>query len=120
MSDLLLRADGLRRHIGNDWIWRGVDLGVPLDAETRAEIFQAWERHGVLVFRDQDIGDREHVAFSRNFGELEVLPEKDHTGDRLPEIFILTNVGDDGRLLPVASEPVTFTTLTLSTFVNRV
>ena len=28
MSDLLLRADGLGRHIGNDWIWRGVDLGV--------------------------------------------------------------------------------------------
>lgn len=26
MSDALLRADGLGRHIADDWIWRGVDI----------------------------------------------------------------------------------------------
>ncbi len=90
----------------------GIDLGLPLDASTRAEIVAAWETHGVLVFRDGDISDDEHVAFSRNFGELEVLPERDHTEDALPEIFTLSNVGPDGEILPAASEPVTFASLT--------
>ena len=90
----------------------GIDLGLPLDASTRAEIVAAWETHGVLVFRDGDISDGEHVAFSRNFGELEVLPERDHTEDALPEIFTLSNVGPDGEILPAASEPVTFASLT--------
>ncbi len=28
MSDVLLRADGLGRYIADDWIWRGVDVGL--------------------------------------------------------------------------------------------
>ncbi len=90
----------------------GVDLAAPVDPGTRAQIMEAWREHGVLVFRDQDISDVEHVAFSRNFGTLEVLPERNHTGDRLPEIFVLTNVGEDGEILPTKSEPVTFNSLT--------
>ena len=90
----------------------GINLAVPLDPETIAEIRSAWATHGVLVFREQDISDAEQVAFSRHFGDLEVLPEKDHTDDALSEIFVLTNVGPDGRIMSVDSEPVTFTTLT--------
>ena len=90
----------------------GVDLSRPLDIDTRSEIEAAWETHGVLVFRNQDIGDTEHVAFSRHFGGLEVLPETDRTDDTMPEIFILSNVGADGKIMPVESEPVTFNTLT--------
>ncbi len=90
----------------------GIDLAAPLDPESISEIQVAWETYGVLVFRDQDISDAEHVAFSRHFGVLEVLPESAHTEDALPEIFTLTNVGADGNILPAKSEPVTFNTLT--------
>lgn len=50
----------------------GVDLRQPLDAETVAAIEQGMDRYAVLVFHDQRITDDEQVAFSRNFGELEL------------------------------------------------
>jgi alpha-ketoglutarate-dependent taurine dioxygenase len=90
----------------------GVDLSKPVPLGTVAEIREAWGRHGVLVFRDQDISDPEHVAFARNFGDLEVLPERDYTDGRLPEIFKVSNIGDDGKLLPTSNESATFNTLT--------
>ena len=90
----------------------GVDISKPLSRETVLEIRKAWGRHGVLVFRDQDISDSEHVAFAQNFGDLEVLPERDHTDGRLPEIFKVSNIGDDGELLPTSNESATFNTLT--------
>lgn len=33
MSDVLLRADGLGRLIADDWIWRGVDIGLQAGAQ---------------------------------------------------------------------------------------
>ncbi len=90
----------------------GIDLREPLTAEARDELRAAWSRHGVLVFRDQDITDEQHVAFSRHFGNLEVLPERDYTEDRLPEIFILSNVDEKGEILPTDSAAVTFNSLT--------
>ncbi|MBD88004.1 MAG: hypothetical protein CMM34_07075, partial [Rhodospirillaceae bacterium] len=42
----------------------GVDLSTPLDPDTKSEIESAWKSFGVLVFRDQNISDAEHVAFS--------------------------------------------------------
>ena len=51
----------------------GVDLRHPLDDATFAEIYEAFETHSVLVFRDQDIDDAQQVAFSERFGPLEVM-----------------------------------------------
>ena len=90
----------------------GIDLAAPLDAETELQLRQAWAQYVVLVFRDQQISDAEHVRFSRHFGELEVLPEGSYNDGQLPEIFILSNVGADDEILPPESETVTFTTLT--------
>ena len=64
---------------------RNVHLGVAsrdpgLMAEIRALLLQ----YKVLFFRDQDITRGEHVAFARNFGELEDHPvagsDPDHPG----------------------------------------
>ncbi len=92
----------------------GVDLSTPLDPDTRTTIESAWNQFGVLVFRNQNISDSEHVVFSRNFGELEVLPETDRTDTDLPEIFILSNVDPNGEILPAESEAVMFNSLTWS------
>ena len=52
-----------------------VDLGAASrDADLVAEIRQLLLKHKVLFFRDQDITRAEHVAFARQFGELEDHP----------------------------------------------
>jgi taurine dioxygenase len=52
----------------------GVDLTRPLDARTVAAMRQALLDWKVLFFRDQDITTEQHLAFARNFGDLEVHP----------------------------------------------
>jgi alpha-ketoglutarate-dependent 2,4-dichlorophenoxyacetate dioxygenase len=50
----------------------GPDLSRPLDAPTWAAIRAAFEEHSVLVFPGQALDDEQQIAFSRNFGSLEV------------------------------------------------
>ena len=72
----------------------GVDLRQPLAAADRRTINDAWLRHLVLVFPgQQDLPPEGHIAFSRNFGDLD-----DHTsqppGYLHPdhrEILLITN-----------------------------
>ena len=93
---------------------RGVNFSSPLDQDTKSKVEAAWRTYGVLVFRDQDISDAEHVAFSRHFGELEILPETDRTDAAIPEMFVLSNVDSSGKILPAESEAVIFNSLTWS------
>jgi taurine dioxygenase len=46
----------------------GVDMRRPLDAETTAQVREAWLERGVVFFRDQDIGEAELEAFVGQFG----------------------------------------------------
>jgi len=55
----------------------GVDLARLNDAEF-AQIEQAWNRHGALLFRDQHITDDDLLSFSRRFGELDPPPNQEH------------------------------------------
>lgn len=76
---------------------RGVDLREPLDEETAEAIRQAWWRHVVLLFRDQDISPEDHIRFSRHFGLVEDYPLAHYRHERHPEIFLLTNMARDGK-----------------------
>ena len=71
----------------------GVDLSKPLDAETREGLRAALRDWKVLFFRDQDITTEEHLAFARNFGELEVHPFAPHKPD-YPEVLAITHDRD--------------------------
>lgn len=74
----------------------GVDLSQPLAPQTEKEIHDAWMKHLVLFFRDQDIGPCEHKDFARRFGELHVhpvLPSRRDEGH--PEIVVLES--DENR-----------------------
>ena len=66
------------------------------DAEI-ATLRDAFNTHGLLLFRDQDISPEAHVAFSRRFGELEHHVLSDALLDGLPEIYILSNLKKDGK-----------------------
>jgi alpha-ketoglutarate-dependent 2,4-dichlorophenoxyacetate dioxygenase len=76
---------------------RGVDVR-RLDAAAFDEIRSCFERHSLLLLRDQELSDEEQVAFARRFGPLERT--KVGTVGAGTELVILTNIGPDGAILP--------------------
>ncbi len=85
---------------------RGVDMRKPLDAQTRQDVLDAWTEHLVLVFPGQKVTDEEHVAFTRYFGEPEIFHQKIIKSQRTPEIFRVSNVDEDGNLMPTSNPTV--------------
>jgi alpha-ketoglutarate-dependent taurine dioxygenase len=79
---------------------RGVDLRTPMDAETFRAVHDAWMKHLVVVFPGQHITDEEHVAFTRFFGEPEIFHQTIIRSRSVKEIFRVSNVDDDGNLMP--------------------
>jgi alpha-ketoglutarate-dependent taurine dioxygenase len=88
----------------------GVDIRRPLTAADRGRIRAAWLEHLVLRFRDQEMSDQEHMAFTRQFGELEFNPAKliatqygveTQTSGREPEIppeiSVISNILEGGK-----------------------
>ena len=79
---------------------RGVDMHRPLSAKALQAVHDAWMQHLVLVFPGQHITDEEHVAFTRSFGEPEIFHQDIIKSRRVKEIFRVSNVDDDGNLMP--------------------
>ncbi|MEM6498188.1 MAG: TauD/TfdA family dioxygenase [Pseudomonadota bacterium] len=50
----------------------GIDLTEPLSSDEVAALETGMDRYAVLVFRDQNITDEQQIAFSKNFGEIEM------------------------------------------------
>jgi alpha-ketoglutarate-dependent 2,4-dichlorophenoxyacetate dioxygenase len=50
----------------------GIDITRPLTRDEAAEIERGMDHFGVMVFHDQHFTDETQMAFSRNFGELEL------------------------------------------------
>src|SRR5262245_42130137 len=88
----------------------GADLSKPLSFEDRGAIRGAWLQHLVLRFRDQPMSDQQHMAFTRQFGELEFNPAKliekqygveTQTSGRKseipPEISVISNILENGK-----------------------
>ena len=91
---------------------RGVDIRQPLTPIERDRIRAAWLNHLVLRFRDQPMTDAGHMAFTRQFGELEYNPAKliekqygvetQTSGRRSeipPEISVISNIVEDGKAI---------------------
>src|SRR5437870_11712822 len=90
----------------------GVDIRAKLDRPDRDAIRAAWLGNLVLRFRDQTMDDAQHMAFTRQFGDLEFNPgaliarqygvENYSTGRRTevpPEISVISNIIEDGRAI---------------------
>ena len=78
----------------------GIDMRQPLDDATRQELLDAWTQHLVLVFPGQPVTDEEHVAFTRFLGEPEIFHQAIIKSTRVREIFRVSNVNDEGLLMP--------------------
>jgi taurine dioxygenase len=76
----------------------GLDLSEGAGSADIARIKAALADRGVLVFRDQaNLTPAQHVAFSRNFGPLEIHVQHAFHHKQHPEILIVSNVVEDGK-----------------------
>jgi alpha-ketoglutarate-dependent 2,4-dichlorophenoxyacetate dioxygenase len=79
----------------------GVDLREPLDNAAVAAIEDAINQYGVLVFPSQFIDDRQQMAFSSRFGELETsvkLYRKDYVPRLDPHVSDISNLDKKNRI----------------------
>ncbi|ETN42537.1 uncharacterized protein HMPREF1541_01694 [Cyphellophora europaea CBS 101466] len=86
----------------------GVDFSKPVPDEVFREILSAITKYGVLVFRHAALDDRRHVAFARQFGELDDVKPYIAAGRKnrfdFDELFDVSNLEDDGSLVAVDSK----------------
>jgi alpha-ketoglutarate-dependent 2,4-dichlorophenoxyacetate dioxygenase len=85
----------------------GIDISRLASPQDVAAIEAGMDKYAVLVFRDQKITDEQQMAFSRNFGALEVGPgnnitkrEDKRLGTGMDDV---SNLGKDGKPLPLDS-----------------
>jgi alpha-ketoglutarate-dependent taurine dioxygenase len=90
----------------------GVDIREPLSTADRDAIRKAWLDNLVLRFRGMPMTDAQHMAFTRQFGELEFNPaaliakqygvntQTDGRKDEVPpEISVISNIIEDGKAI---------------------
>jgi alpha-ketoglutarate-dependent 2,4-dichlorophenoxyacetate dioxygenase len=79
----------------------GIDLTAPVAREDFHAIWDAFNEHQILVFRDQRFDDESQVAFSRNFGTLETMEAHASNNWQPGHIAVMTNLDVNGDLLPL-------------------
>ena len=79
----------------------GVDLSGPIDDATFDQIRRAFERYAVIIFRDHPFDDADHIRFSARFGALKKLKLEQFLAGRHPEIFVVSNIKEDGKYIGV-------------------
>ncbi len=89
---------------------RGVDLSQPIDDATFRTIERAYAEHGVLVFRDQHLTERQLVAVTERFGEVEEYVRSTFAMPDHPEIILITNIEKGGEFVGVADAGTTWHT----------
>lgn len=79
---------------------RGLDISRGISEETFQEILEAWYRHLVLRFRDQDITDQQLVEFALRFGSLHHAAGSEYGGkpEELHEaVELISNIVKNGK-----------------------
>ena len=75
----------------------GLDLREPLTNALKTEIYNAFLKYQLLVFRDQDLNKEEQVAFTEQFGELEKHTLTNKGASDSPFVHIVTNLDAEGK-----------------------
>ena len=79
----------------------GIDLLQPLAREDMQVIWDAFNEHQILVFRDQAFDDESQIRFSRNFGALETMEAHAANNFNPGHIAVMTNLDKNGARLPL-------------------
>jgi len=77
----------------------GLDLAQPIAREAIVRLRSLLADNCLLLFRDQRLTPEEHIAFSRNFGELQPHILKDFNLSGHPELFVVSNIKADGKAI---------------------
>jgi taurine dioxygenase len=77
----------------------GLDLSADVDEATFREIEAVLDAREVIFFRGQRLTPEQHVRFSRHFGEVEVPVNRQYSLPAQPEIYIVSNIVENGRHL---------------------
>ena len=77
----------------------GLDLTQEIDGAVFDRMLDAWDKHLVLRFRNQDLTEDQFVRFSRYFGGLDKAPTRPVNGSYHPtreEIAVVSNIVQGG------------------------
>jgi alpha-ketoglutarate-dependent 2,4-dichlorophenoxyacetate dioxygenase len=80
----------------------GIDLRERATPEQVAAIVEGMDKFAVLVFHDQKIDDAQQLAFSRNFGALEIANSdvrRDEDRRLAPEVADVSNLGQGNAIM---------------------
>ena len=80
----------------------GIDLRETMTPEQVAAIVEGMDKFAVLVFHDQQIDDEQQLAFSRNFGALELANadiRRDEDRRLAPEVADISNLGKGNGIM---------------------
>jgi hypothetical protein len=91
----MLELRPLTDHIGMEVL--NVDATQPIDPATFTALRDALNTHSVLLLRNQPVTEAQHVAFAREFGELQVHVLSQYLTTPYPELYVLSNVKQDGK-----------------------
>ena len=87
-----------------------VDLARDLAPVTFLRIEEAFNRHGVIFFRDQRITVEQLVVFARRFGEVEINVNTQACLPGHPEVLLVSNIRENGRYIGLADAGTTWHT----------
>src|SRR5437763_14107467 len=59
-------------------------------------------QHKLVVFRNQNLSKPEYIAFARTIGEPQIYLQKNYHHPEHPEIFVSSNVPENGKKIGVA------------------
>ncbi|ALM86295.1 TauD/TfdA family dioxygenase [Bordetella sp. N] len=74
-----------------------LDLADPASDVAVDQLVQDLERHSLILVRGQALNNQRHVDISRRFGSLMTHVLKQFLTTGLPEIYVLSNVAENGK-----------------------
>lgn len=81
---------------------KGVDLSKDLNRDTLEKIEGALVEHAVICIRNQNLTPDQHKNFSRWLGELAIHVAKTYLLPGHPEIYVVSNIVENGRNIGVS------------------
>ena len=88
-----MQFKNLTENIGSEVI--GINLAEPISKDDMKRIEQEFNNRAVLLFRNQDISEEQHINFSKYFGDLEIHVLKQYLLPENPEILRISNIQEN-------------------------
>jgi taurine dioxygenase len=78
-----------------------IDIAQGFDDATFQEIDDAFNKHGVIVFRNQKITEEDHIAFTKRFGDIGPNTFASyHAHPKFPdEMLVVSNIKENGKYI---------------------